>query len=31
MNGPAINALEDVEPAQAKRGALSKRKRKARA
>jgi Rieske Fe-S protein len=31
INGPAISALEDVEPRQAKRGAPSKRKRKARA
>jgi glycine/D-amino acid oxidase-like deaminating enzyme/nitrite reductase/ring-hydroxylating ferredoxin subunit len=31
INGPAINALEDVEPAQGKRRAASKRKRKARA
>jgi glycine/D-amino acid oxidase-like deaminating enzyme/nitrite reductase/ring-hydroxylating ferredoxin subunit len=31
INGPAISALEDVEPVRGKRGAASKRKRKARA
>jgi len=31
INGPAISALEDVEPKQTRRGAASKRRRKARA